>query len=542
MILDFNPARGLYWLAVEAGRAEEIRRDYGFDLSAAASDRNQAVLFTNEPFAAASFAKYATPAAADRLSHIVEQVARSRAEDCTRHFEVPDDRELWPFQRASLDYALAREHALIADEPGLGKTPQAIVVANEMHADRVLVVCPASIRGQWARRIAEWTTMHRRYTPRPADIAIYQITSSKRGAGADALWTIVSWDLIRTPGVWKALADREFDLVVLDEAHYAKTVDARRTRAIFGGGRNPVAAPICERACRILALTGTPLPNRPREAYTLSRHLCWESIDYLSEEAFEARFNPTKLHRTASGKMWQDERIGRMPELQNRLRAHFMTRHLKRDVMPQLHLPMYDLIRVEETAAVKAALAAERLLDIDPDSLENGTIQDLGPIAAARRMMGVAMAPQVADYIAELLVGGEAKLTVFAWHIEVLNILEERLGRFGVVRVDGRDSGKSKERKIASFIDDPHKRVIMGNVLSLGTGTDGLQKVCTHCLLAEADWVHGNNQQCIDRLDRGGQTGQVQADIFVAPGSLSEKVLASALRKGGVVERALDRV
>lgn len=230
-----------------------------------------------------------------------------------------------------------------------------------------------------------------------------------------------------------------------------------------------------------------------------------------------------------------------MPELQNRLRANFMTRHSKRDVMTQLHMPVFDIVRVEETAAVKSALQAERLLDIDPEMLDTGDIEVLGHIAAVRKQMGVAMAPQVAEYVTDLLRGGEPKLTLFAWHIEVLNILEAALARFGVVRVDGRDSGRSKEAKVKRFVEDPSVRVILGNVLSLGTGTDGLQEVCNHALLAEVDWVFGNNQQCVDRLDRGGQKRQVQAELFVAPGSVSEKVLCSALRKGGVVEKALDR-
>ena len=84
-------------------------------------------------------------------------------------------------------------------------------------------------------------------------------------------------------------------------------------------------------------------------------------------------------------------------------------------------------------------------------------------------------------------------------------------------------------------------QIILGNVLSLGTGTDGLQHVACHGLMAEADWTHGNNEQCADRLDRGGQTRTVQFDIFVAPGSLSEKVLAASLRDAAITEKALDR-
>lgn len=544
MILDYNPAQDLYFLRVPQHEADPnaLMLEYGLDLSLPASTAKEAVLLTSEPYAAATFGHVATPAARERLSHILDQLDRSWAPSSGRHLDVPDDKELWPFQIASADYALQRPHALVADEPGLGKTATAITVANEMQASRVLVVCPASIRYQWCRRIAEWTTMGLSYRlPASVNGNVYAIVSSSRGVDPAAAWTVISWDLVRSPGIWRALAKGQYDLLILDEAHYAKTHDAKRTRTIFGGGRDPAAEPLIERSERVLALTGTPLPNRPREAYTLARHLCWESIDFFSEDAFNERFNPQRTGQSSTGKVWVDERVGRTAELQNRLRANFMVRHLKRDVMSQLKLPIFDLIRVEETRAVKAALAYEKLLDIDPGNLEGADAEVLGHIAAARRMMGVAMAPQVAEYLRMLVEGGEDKLVVFAWHIEVLDILCGALQRYGLVRVDGRDSAKAKDRKVREFIGEPGTRFILGNVLSLGTGTDGLQEVCSHALLAEADWVMGNNQQCFDRLDRGGQRMQVQGDIFVAPGSIAEKVLASALRKAQVTYKALDR-
>jgi SNF2 family DNA or RNA helicase len=206
-----------------------------------------------------------------------------------------------------------------------------------------------------------------------------------------------------------------------------------------------------------------------------------------------------------------------------------------------LEYPIFDLIRVQETGAIKAALQAERLLDIDPSTLSGKDAQALGHIAAARQQMGIAMAPQVAEYIAMLVEAGEEKLVLFAWHVAVLDILEGELEKYGVIRVDGRDGARRKYRKVQEFINDQSKQIILGNVLSLGTGTDGLQSVASHGLLAEADWIHGNNEQCADRLDRGGQRAKVQFDIFVAPGSIAEKVLAVALSDARVIAKTLDR-
>ena len=218
-----------------------------------------------------------------------------------------------------------------------------------------------------------------------------------------------------------------------------------------------------------------------------------------------------------------------------------MVRHLKREVMPWLKLPVYDIISLEETQAVKQALKAESLLDIDPEDLEGADAEVLGHVAVVRRMMGIALAPQVADYVEMLINGGEEKLVLFAWHIEVLNILEKALAKYGIVRIDGRTGPNLKQARVDEFVKNPKIRVILGNILSMGTGTDGLQAVSCHALIAEPDWTPGNNIQAFDRLDRGGQRHTVQGDIFVAPGSFAERVLASALRKLQVTDRVLDK-
>jgi SNF2 family DNA or RNA helicase len=156
-------------------------------------------------------------------------------------------------------------------------------------------------------------------------------------------------------------------------------------------------------------------------------------------------------------------------------------------------------------------------------------------------MMGVALAPQIADYISMLIDGGEEKLTLFAWHIEVLDILEKALRRHGLVRIDGSTTTRQKQERIDLFIQNPGCRIILGNLLSMGTGTDGLQEVCYHALIAEPDWSPGPNIQAFDRLDRGGQRNTVQGEIFVAPGSFAERVLATALNKLRVLHSALDK-
>ncbi len=552
MSLNYNPRTGAYILRVprqDAALVKTLMEDHGFNFSTTASDPATAVLLTHEPYAAAAFAAQATPRAQEQLAPIVAEIEASWAKQSNWHpFWTPPDRELWDFQRADLEYALRRKRTLVADQPGLGKTPVAITYANEIGARDVCVVCPANIRKQWERRIREWSWLSHEWGYR---CIVNPIVSSRRGVAPTreypGTWNIVSYDLARTPAVGSALSKQKYDLVIFDEAHYLKTTDSRRTQALLGGGdpKERKFPPIIAQAEHTLMLTGTPLPNRPRECYTIARARGFEAIDWLSEDAFSNRFNPSVLieGERADGSRYRyiDERSGRHSELQNRLRANFMTRHLKREVMPQLHMPVFDLIQVEETGAVKQALEAEKLLDIDPESLAGANAAVLGHVAVVRHLMGVAIAPQVAEYVAMLLDGGEEKLVVFAWHIDVLDILQERLAQYGVVRIDGRTSPSQKDRLVQRFVRDPGISVALGNIQAMGTGTDGLQEVSSHGLIAEPSWTPGENIQCFDRLDRGGQRGTVQGDIFVAPGSIAERVLASALRKLAVTDAALDK-
>jgi SWI/SNF-related matrix-associated actin-dependent regulator 1 of chromatin subfamily A len=546
--LDHNPATAAFVLTVPRGTLDTalLMREYGLNKSIPDSGFNQTVLYTRDPMAAASFWMYARGGARDKLGWIYTEMAASRALVSGRHVTVPSDRELIPFQVADVDYIMRRPKSLDADEPGLGKTPTAIVVANEMQAKRVIVVCPGHIRDQWLRRIKEWSVMR--------DPFCYAVKSSKYGVSNVAHWTVISYELARNPAILRALTSQHFDLLIVDEVHYAKDVEAKRSRALFGYHDhrhvddgvsvdvvNTCLMDVCEWT---LTLSGTPIPNRPDEAYVLLRNLNHESIDWMSHKAFRERFNPRRSGKTESGKVWVDEEEGRLPELQNRLRAHIMCRHLMKDVRHQLAAkfpdPIYDLIYLEETHAIKMALEAEKALDLDPNDILGSDFEMAGAISTVRKEMGLAMAPGVADYLRGLLEGGEKKLVVFTWHTGVTDVLVEELADWNPVWTDGRNTSK-KDRIVQKFVKDPTCNLLIGNILTLGTGTDDIQHVANHCLFSEPDWVDGNNVQAVKRLARLGQLTRVLAEFFVVRDSMAEFVLGTSLRKSVPVDKTLDR-
>jgi SWI/SNF-related matrix-associated actin-dependent regulator 1 of chromatin subfamily A len=547
LILDFIMSTGAYVLRVPRGPGAPdpaaLMMEHGLDWSTTASTPAEAVLFTREPYAAVAFWQYATPQAQLKLAALQREVDASWSKESKGHIKVPEGEELAPFQIAGVEYALRRQATLFGDVPGLGKSPEAMAVCNEIGAKRVLIICPANIRLQWVKVVRRWTTLQYPFT-------VYPILHGRHGVHPTANFTIVSYDLASSPAIWKALAKNTYDVLIIDEGHYLKSIDAKRTRTVFGRHDTApmVATPLFERAGMILTLTGTPLPNRPREAYTLARGLCFDAIDFMSEESFRSRYNPSLKKETVDGKVYVDERAGRHGELQARLRANFMVRREKYGPngvgyqLGMMNLPRYDIIQVEETKAVKHALSAEKLLDINPDDLEGADAEALGHVSVVRRLMGLAMAPLAAEYVDMLLDGGEEKVLLFAHHIQVLDILCEKLAKHGVIRIDGSMGAVKKQSRVDEFIKNSRLNVCVGNMQSMGTGTDGLQEVARRAVFAEPDWVHGTNQQCVDRLDRPGQLDQVLADFLVAPGSYIEHILASALHKHRTTHKALDRV
>lgn len=541
MKLDFYPETGYFVLGVPRSQKEIVKsamQEHGLDFAARNSTPGTAALVTQDRYAAAAYGAYATERAAKELAEILARMEASWAKTSPKIRKAGNcDAELWGFQNANVDYILETFRrgcgALDCDEPGLGKTPVSIAVANEMAAKRVVVVCPANIRGQWAERIRQWSAM-------PGRFLVYPIYRGADGVHPRAEWTIVSYDLLRSDSARRRLRDLRPDLLILDEAHYLKSGHAARTRAVFGDDG------LRGNSGYVLGLTGTPLPNRPRECYTLASNLAWDAIDYSSEADFQMRYNPvqTIIKRDDSGfpnGRVVREKTGRLPELQARLRAHFMCRHLKRDVLDQLPAIRYEIVHTGTGGDIAKALEAEKLLDIDPENLKGVDAKVLGHISEARRLMGVAKAPEVAAYIETIMESGEEKLVVFGWHIEMLDILERSLHRYGVARVDGSVVGRRREIKVKQFVDDPGVRIFLGNLQAVGVGVDGLQRVCSRAVFAECSWTPADNDQGVGRLERIGQSTGILVEFVVAPGSLDERVLGAALRKLRGINAALDQ-
>jgi SWI/SNF-related matrix-associated actin-dependent regulator 1 of chromatin subfamily A len=453
------------------------------------------------------------------------------------------------YQYAAVEFCLSRTHSLIGDAPGLGKTAEAILLSNATDARRSLVVCPASLRLNWEREIWRWSTI--------PNVRTYPTLSAKDGVSPEAHYEIISYDLLRNQSILDALLALRWDHLILDEAHYLKDPKGnKRTRAICA----PDALPsVCG---RITMLSGTIMPNQPIECYNAARLLDWDSIDRMSLEAFRGYYyeegsgfvtgpymshddygNPVKKY----GPHWSEHVRNvprRLDELRARLRGSIMIRRLKEHVLTELPPKQWHVFPLSSNARIRKALKhpgwakAEKLFEMDPDTFNTNAPID-GQVSTARRELGEAKAPEVAAYIHELFREGLTKIIVGAWHHTVLDFLRRELCEHGVVYMDGSTTPRSKQSAVDMFQNDTEIGIILGQTrpLSMGWNLSAAQDV----VLAEFDWVPGNNDQLLDRPHRPGQVGDyVLGHVPIIPDTMDERIFGRAIEKDIAINEALD--
>jgi len=181
-----------------------------------------------------------------------------------------------PFQKIGIAFLINNQHALLADEMGLGKTIQAIGGINELKAKSVLIVCPASLKLNWQAELAIWLE---------ESLKVYIVEKRSAIIPKDADIIIVNYDIIDHSNIHYQLRDREYDIVICDEAHYMKNMKAARTKAMLN------SKGLIRKGKYKWLLTGTPVLNRPMELFAILRVLAAQHLEpYTSWTRYAYKF------------------------------------------------------------------------------------------------------------------------------------------------------------------------------------------------------------------------------------------------------------
>ncbi len=341
----------------------------------------------------------------------------------------------------------------------------------------------------------------------------------------------------------KELWAREWDLVIYDECHYLKNPVARRTM---------IATQI--KARRRIALSGTPLQNRPVELRPILTWLDPVAWPYSNWHQFGLRY----CGALYNGWGWQYDGATNLEELSHRLRSTVMLRRTKAEVLPDLPPKFRSVIELslrtnDLEKIVKAELwAFERWMDTVSDSgpvadgyragvkgLRRYNGEKWDNLALARHQTALAKVPLVVAFIKELFLNGSGKIVLFAHHRDVIEGLANSLADFGPVLLHGGTCSTKRMEAVDRFQSDPLVRLFIGNIQAAGTGIT-LAPASSHCVFAEVSWVPGEMTQAEDRLHRIGTTSNVLVQHLVLEGSLDAIMIRRLIAKQEILSKVLE--
>jgi len=393
---------------------------------------------------------------------------------------------LFPYQQQGVQFLMERRRAYLADQMGLGKTVQALAAARLLKLEKVLVIAPASTLPNWRREAEEWGTP---------------------GWGFSA----ISYADRRLRD--NVIHGSDWDVVIIDEAHYVKNRKAKRTNVVLR---------VASSAPRAWLLSGTPMPNDPTELWTVFDALWPELLDRHFRSYHHWLTHFCRFTATAYGiKIWGVKNSSTLRWL---LRKVMLRRKLE-DVdleLPPLRVTLSTLpkpsnweLTTEEEATLRRI---EREEQVD------------GSMSRIRRLLGQLKAPLIAHQIAHEIHDREYdKIVVLYHHTTVGDIFAKELKKYGVVRVDGSSAPAHREDAELKFRTDANVRVFLGQQISAGTGLN--LQAASEIVLVEPSWTPDENRQAIKRIHRIGQDKPCRARVFGVEGTLDEAVMKTLARK-----------
>lgn len=410
-------------------------------------------------------------------------------------------KKLYQHQEDGIKFLLSRNGCILADDMGLGKSIQSIIAALESGAKKILVVCPSSTKINWEREINTFCD---------------ETTIIDGKKWSEAKFTIINFDILKNfhtlvdprkkkenAVINRELANANFDLCIIDEAHYLKNNESIR-------GKIMVELSTKHNINKVWLLTGTPVANRPMDFFNLLKII--KSPIANNWKHFAVRYcDGRQFFRTLKNgqrkQIWLTDGSSNLEELSNKTK-NTIIRRLKTEV---LDMPDKVVTSMYQSLDKKGRAEYELLWDeyIEKRKLEgkktNELQKDLVELILLRQFIAREAIPYTIE-MAENAIEMGRKVIIFTSFSEELDIITNHFGKLAV-KHNGPMTGAQKQKSVDAFQNNPKVKVFVGNIKSAGVGitlTEG-----TVVIFNSFDWVPGNNEQAEDRAFRIGQKNDV---------------------------------
>ena len=396
-------------------------------------------------------------------------------------------------QKSGIEFLLKNSKCILADDMGLGKTYQSIVAALECNAERILVICPSSLKINWMREIQNFCEdvsiiKGKYWDPNRFTIINYDIlknfhTIEERGKKYE------DWEIRRE------IVEYNPDLIILDEAHFVKNHKSIRGK-ILKNIANKFSPD------RIWLLTGTPIANRPMDYYNL---LSIIGCSVANNWVHYARTYCEGIRFKKGGRyIWVTTGASNLQELNNKTKRTILRRK-KDDVLDlpdKLSTPVYlELQNVEGYKNVWDEYLAKRKLE----GKKGTPFRELVEMTLLRTFIALETVPYTIEKTEEALELGKKTIIFCNFNDEMDAFIRHFGGKCVCLR--GGMTDKQKQLAVDRFQEDDNCMVFIGQIKAAGVGIT--LSAAEIVIMNSLDWVPGNHEQAEDRAYRIGQNKTV---------------------------------
>ncbi len=465
-----------------------------------------------------------------------------------RDIRLPQGRELMLHQ-AQLIQSAADGHRtfLLADEPGLGKTAQALLAAQAADAFPLLAIVPNVVKTNWAREASIWTPNRQ--------VTVIHGDGDDVNGFADII--VVNYEILDRHVGW--LGEFGFGTMVVDEAHFIKNKQSQRSQNVLH-----LSEKIRARTARplLLALTGTPLINDIEDFHAIWEYLGWiddkkplaKLMDKLEETGLtpaDPGFYPAARNSVVEMGIVRRRKVDVAADIPARRIADLPVelddeigrsiRQAERELARRL-LERYDMaLATRRTGSVIEGIDHELVRRVATWEREDTTTttKDGDNVFTMLRRIGQAKAGLAADYAAQLA-RNVGKVVFFAKHVDVMDLAGDTFAKRGIrySEIRGDQTPKAREEAIRAFQEDPEVQIIVCSLMAAGVGIN--LQISSNVVLAELSWTDAEQTQAIDRVHRIGQAEPVTAWRIIASQTIDTKIAELIDSKAGMSARALD--
>lgn len=406
--------------------------------------------------------------------------------------------DLYPYQRVGVEFLENNNgRCVIADEMGVGKTCQALGYLAHECFKKTVVVCPATAKGVWKKETKKFTRL------KPFVMTTAPLT--------EEIWSnhdifIINYDSIskHSDFLMAKAAAGLIDCLIVDESHRIKNPKTIRTRVVGLLSRN---------IPHFIALSGSPLLNRPIELFTLLHIINFE--EWPDFDAYRNRYCWSKEKLNYDG-------ASNLDELRGKIASYFL-RRTKDQVLPYLPKRIYSEIPIEldsENAADYADAEAGLVKDIlSGEKID--AINALQVLNELRKIASLGKIDQGIDLIQDLIEND--KVIIFSSFNEPLRQLKEYFGSQAVEITYKITKDEDRDLAVSEFQNNPNVKIFLGGMRAAGEAISLTAGKTT--VFWDLDWVPATMDQCASRNHRPGVIHESLNVIqLITPGSIDERM------------------